>query len=160
MIRIFYMSAFLIAISGQYKFVGAKKIETLEFQQNSSLEEAKNNLVKLLNENALAEKSGRKFKTTFEGNFLRIIVLSRKNEEELNGGILYDLSNVYKFYEPSLRDNDRAYVDLWTDRVRWPKREGKERMDKIKLTIRVNNHQKAQELVDAFKLVNAELIKQ
>lgn len=123
-----------------------------------TLEEAKANIIKLIDENALTEKSGRKFKASFEGEFLRMIVLDRDGEE-VNKGLLFDLSNVYKFDRLSLRKNNRAYVNIWTDRIRWPERTGKERMDKIKLIIRVESHEKAALLLEAFQQLNKVLPK-
>jgi|GEM_PF-6022580 len=125
-----------------------------------SLDDIKANVVKLVNENALAEKSGRKFTSHFEADFLRMIVLGSKSGEELNDGLLFDLSHVYVFDRISFRDDNRAYLNIWTDRVRWPERSGKERMDKIKLIIRVNDHEKASLLMFAFTELHKALKKE
>jgi hypothetical protein len=131
----------------------------LALEQEKTKEEIKANLITLIDAYAMAEKSGRKFKASFEGDFLRMIVLSSKDGKELNKGLLFDFNTVYKFDPLSLRKNDRAYINIWTNRVRWEDRQGNDRMDKIKLIIRVNSHEKAGELFDAFKQLHAVLIK-
>ena len=125
-----------------------------------TLDEVKAKVVRLVNENALAEKSGRKFTARFEGDFLRMVVLGSKSGEELNDGLLFDLSHVYVFDRISFRDDNRAYLNIWTDRIRWPERSGKERMDKIKLIIRVNDHEKATLLMHAFTELHKALKKE
>jgi hypothetical protein len=125
-----------------------------------SLDEIKAYVVKLVNENALAEKSGRQFTSRFEGDFLRMVVLGSKSGEELNDGLLFDFSHVYQFDRISFRDNNRAYLNIWTDRVRWPNRSGKDRMDKIKFITRVNDHEKASLLMFAFIELNKALKKE
>lgn len=129
------------------------------FDQEKTEAEIKANLIALIDAYAMAEKSGRKFKASFEGDFLRMIVLSSKDGKELNKGLLFDFKTVYKFDPLSLRKNDRAYINIWTNRVRWEDRQGNDRMDKIKLIIRVNSHEKARELLDTFKQLHAVLIK-
>lgn len=125
-----------------------------------SLDDIKATVVKLVNQSALAEKSGRAFTSRFEGDFLRMIVLGSKSGEELNDGLLFDFSHVYQFDRISFRDNNRAYLNIWTDRVRWPEREGKKRMDKIKFIVRVNDHEQASLLMYWFTELHKALKKE
>jgi hypothetical protein len=104
----------------------------------------------LVNENAIAEKSARKFSARFEGDFLCLVVLIGKTVDALNDGLLFDLSHVYQFDRIPFRNNNRAYLNIWTDRVRCPERSGKERIDKIKFITRVNDHETASLLLYAF----------
>lgn len=154
--------------TGYPYFIVKSEIEEIHFQNGTvekidhpqiSLEDIKSKVIALIDENALAEKSGRKFHASFEDNYLRMIVLSDKDNSQLNKGLLFDLSKVYQFDELSLRYNNRAYINIWTDRIRWPERKGKDRMDKIKLIIRINSYEKAALLLSSFKQLHKSLIK-
>lgn len=154
--------------TGYPAYIAKEDIDEIRFENGTvekiihpvkTLQENKDTVIRLVNENAMAEKSGRNFVSSFEGDYLRMIVLSGRDNSELNDGLLFDFSKVYEFHENSLRENNRAYINIWLDRIRWPKRKGKDRMDKIKLVIRVDSYEKAELLLSAFKQLNKALNK-
>ena len=126
------------------------KTNTSKIQlQTPTLEEVKAKLKTLIDCCALSEKQGKHYIATFQGNYIHFDVVT-KSSHKVIPWLTFDLSKVYRFDENSLRNNDRAYVNIWTQQLRWPDREGDKRFDKFKLVLRVEGQQKAEELLYTF----------
>jgi hypothetical protein len=120
-----------------------------------SIEETKDFIVKQINEHGFEEDSfNNRYKASFEGDYLRLIVL-RKNNEEANGGILFDFSNVYKFQNVSVRSNNLAFVNIFVSIL---KNKKQNKWDKHKLIMRVDNSLIAESILNALKHYNELLI--
>jgi len=117
-----------------------------------SKEETKEFIVKTINEHGFEEDTfNRRYKATFEGDFLRLIVL-RRNGQESNGGLLYDFSNVYKFQRVSKRSDKLSFINIY---VAISENKKNTRWDKHKLIMRVDNYQIAESIVNALKHYNS-----
>jgi len=139
-----YLFAFLLISSLNYS------------QDNKSLEDTKSYIVKIINEYGWEKDSNtRRLKASFEGDWLRIVVMNKKYTKPVNSGLAYNFGNVYKFKEVSKRAGELAYLDIWVDflfrekNVRWEKR---------KLVLEIHNHQAAEELLVALKHLNKLLL--
>jgi hypothetical protein len=122
-----------------------------------TIEQIKANVVRLADECAFTEKNPKKIKASFEGDYLRMKELDKKGNL-IEEGLLFDLAKVYQFDPLSIR-GDHAFINIWTDRIRWPEREGRQKMDKIKLVLRIYDIEKATLLNDALIQLNKALPK-
>lgn len=120
-----------------------------------SLEETKNFIIKEINEHGFEEDTFKKrYRASFEGEYLRLIVL-RANGEEANHGLLYDFSNVYKFHNVSKRSDELAFLNIFVS-MSQSKKEIK--WDKHKLIMRVDGLVHAEAIQNALKHYNKLLI--
>lgn len=112
-------------------------------------------IIKNINEHGFEEDTfNRKYKASWEGDYLRLIVL-RKSGEPANDGLLYDFSNVYKFQKISNRSDKLAFINIF---VSIAKNKKLTKWDKHKLIMRVDTPTNAETIVDALKKYNAILI--
>ena len=112
-------------------------------------------IVKSINEFGFEEDTfNRKYRASFEGDYLRLIVL-RKTGEPCNSGILYDFSNVYEFQKISNRSEKLAYINIF---VSIAKNKTHTKWDRHKLIMRVDSPSNAEIIVNALKDYNAILI--
>jgi len=113
-------------------------------------------IVKSINEYGFEEDTfDRKYRASFEGDYLRLIVL-RKSGEPCNAGILYDFSNVYEFQKISNRSEKLAYINIF---VSIAKNKKQTKWDRHKLIMRVNSPSNAALIVNALKDYNSVLTK-
>ena len=116
-----------------------------------SIEETKAFIVKEINEHGFEEDSFKnKYKASFEGDYLRLIVMT-KNNEESNDGILFDFSNVYKFQNVSVRSNNLAFINIFVSIL---KNKKQNKWDKHKLIMRIDNSSTAESILNALKHYN------
>ncbi|HEX9981289.1 MAG TPA: hypothetical protein VGB50_12070 [Flavobacterium sp.] len=120
-----------------------------------SLEEVKTRVLTLLNSYGLADESDQKISASFEGRLLRLLIPGEKSDSK--NGSLFDLSKLYSYDEISIRKDQRAYINLWTNRVTDPEKKGKEGAHKAKLVIRANNMENAALMLDALKQLSKAL---
>jgi len=121
-----------------------------------TIEQTKKNLIKLINKYAHQENTTkRKYITSFEGDYLRVIATKKHSDEPADNGTLFDFSGVYKFSGVSKRKNNTAYVNIWVPFLKKPK---KGKWDKIKLIWRVDGHLEAQMIFDELKIYNRLLL--
>lgn len=112
-------------------------------------------IIKSINEHGFdADTFNRKHKASWEGDYLRLIVL-HNDGKPVNNGLLYDFSNVYKFQKISKRSDKLAFINIF---VSIAKNEKMTKWDKHKLVMRVDTPTNAETIVDALKKYNAILI--
>jgi hypothetical protein len=122
-----------------------------------SKEETKEFIVKTINAHGFEEDTfDRKYKASFEGDYLRLIVL-RKSGKECNDGILYDFSNVYKFQRVSKRSDQKAFINIF---VSIAKNKNKTKWDEHKLIMRVDNAIIAESILNGLKHYNSFFVNQ
>lgn len=98
---------------------------------NYSITETREFIVKTINEHGFEEDTfKRRYRASFEGDYLRLKVLRKGQIEPTDRGILYDFSNVYEFHPISRRSYNKAFVNIWVAIV---KNEKKMKFDKHKL---------------------------
>ena len=134
------------------------KLENGEIQyfenvnKKATKEETKEFIIKTINEHGFEEDTfDRKYKASFEGDYLRLIVL-RKNGNEANGGILYDFSNVFKFQKVSKRSDKLSFINIY---VAISENKNNTKWDKHKLIMRMDDYQIAESLLSALKHYNS-----
>jgi len=121
-------------------------------ETKATKEETKEYIVSTINEHGFEKDSfDRKYKASFEGDFLRLIVLSKKGKET-NGGALYDFSNVYKFGKVDKRSNKEAYVNVY---VAMSVNKTNTKWLKDKLVMLMNDSQIAETLFRALRHYNS-----
>jgi hypothetical protein len=91
-----------------------------------------------------------RYKATFEGDYLRLIVMNKDQTKELSN-YLYNFKNVYSFKRPDRRADELAYLNFY---VPFLFNQKKDRWDKRKLVMSVEGHENAQSIVNAFKHYN------
>ena len=115
-------------------------------------EETKEFILKTINEHGFEEDTfDRKYKASFEGDYLRLIVL-RKNGNEAKGGLLYDFSNVFKFQKVSKRSDKLSFINIY---VAISENKNNTKWDKHKLIMRMDDYQIAESLLSALKHYNS-----
>ncbi len=123
---------------------------------NHSLAETKEFIIKTINEHGFEEDTfKRRYRASFEGDYLRLIVMRKDEIEPTNKGILYDFSNVYKFQRVSKRSDKLSFLNIWVSIV---KNEKKMKFDKHKLIMRVDDPDKAESILNALKYYNSLLL--
>ena len=121
-----------------------------------SLEETKKFIIEIINKHGFEEDTfKRKYKASFEGDYLRLIVLRRNGIDHSNNGILYDFSNVYKFQNVSKRSDKKAFINIWVSIL---KNKKKNKWDKHKLIMRVDGIKEAESILKALKHYNKLLL--
>lgn len=106
-----------------------------------TLEEAKNNLITLINAYAYSTDSRDKLSATFEENKLKL-------SSESGATTRYNIAVVTRFDQISYRKDNLAFVNLWTvkdNRGNW---------EKTKLILKTQNFEQATLLLDAFIQLN------
>ncbi|OMP29951.1 hypothetical protein BKM32_15215 [Mangrovimonas sp. DI 80] len=132
------------------------KIEVSNELKNISLEETKAFIVEYINKYGYEEDTfKRPYKATFEGNYLRLVVLRRNGVDPVNDGLLYDFSNVYKFQRVSKRSDKLAFINIFVSIL---KNDRKDKWDKHKLVMRVSGIPEAESIVNALKHLNSLLL--
>ena len=127
--------------------------ESISIKENS-IEETKAFILKEINEHGFEEDSFKtRYKASFEGDYLRLIEMTKKNKE-LNAGILFDFSNVYKFQKISIRSEELAYLNIFVTIIK-----KNDKKDKLKLIMRVDGPAHAKIILNALKQYNSLLIK-
>lgn len=127
-------------------------------ENDISLEETKEFIIKTINEHGFEEDTfKRKYRATFEGDYLRLIVLKKNGIDITNDGILYDFSNVYKFHHVSKRSDKLAFVNIWVSIL---KNNKKDKWDKHKLIMRVDGIPEAESILNALRHYNELLLAQ
>lgn len=133
-----------------------EEVKNLAESPNYTLVETKEFIVKTINDHGFDEDSfKRRYRASFEGDLLRLIIMRKNENEPSHKGILYDFSNVYKFQRVSKRSNQLAYVNIFVSIV---KNERKMKFDKHKLIMRVDDPEKAQSILNALKHYNSLLL--
>lgn len=133
-----------------------EEFENKDDNSDLSIEEVKNQIVKLINKHGYEEDTfKRRYKASFEGDYLRLIVLKRNSEEESNGGILYDFASVYKFQKVSKRNTRLAFINIWVPILKNVK---KNKWDKHKLIMRVDGIPQAEAILKRLKIYNKLLV--
>lgn len=123
-----------------------------------TIEETKEFIIKTINEHGFEEDTfKRKYKASFEGDYLRLIVLKRNEIDNSNDGILYDFSNVFKFHHVSERSDKLAFVNIWVSIL---KNKKKNKWDKHKLIMRVDGIPEAKSILKALQHYNELLLAQ
>ncbi|KXO00410.1 hypothetical protein LS48_03055 [Aequorivita aquimaris] len=121
-----------------------------------SLAETKDFIIKTINEHGFEEDTfKRKYRASFEGDFLRLKVMKKDESKPVNDGILFDFSNVYKFQNISKRSDKLAFLNIWVSIV---KDEKKMKFDKHKLIMRIDDPNKAESILNALKYYNSLLL--
>lgn len=121
-----------------------------------SLNETKDLIVKGINEHGFEEDSFKsRYKASFENNYLRLSELRKNSSKEKNDGILFDFSNVYKFQRISKRSEKLAFLNIWISIV---KNEKKNKFDKHKLIIRIDDANNAEAILSHLKHLNKLLL--
>ncbi|WP_417291566.1 hypothetical protein [Corallibacter sp.] len=121
-----------------------------------SLKETKEFIIKTINKHGFEEDTfNRKYKASFEGDYLRLIVLRRNGVDHSNDGILYDFSNVYSFHRVSKRSDKKAFINIWVSIL---KNKKKNKWDKHKLIMRVDGIPQAESILNALKHYNKLLL--
>ena len=123
-----------------------------------SIEETKAFIVETINNHGYDRDDFKwKFKANFEGKLLRLTHLKKNSSSEpKNKGLLYDFSNVYKFQSVSKRSDKLAFLNIW---VSVCENEKKDKWDKEKLVLRVDDPNIAESLLNALKHYNDLLLK-
>ncbi|WP_329804649.1 hypothetical protein [Flavobacterium facile] len=112
-------------------------------------------IVKSVNEHGFEEDTfNRKYSASFEGDYLRLIVL-KQNGKPTNEGLLYDFSNVYKFQKISNRSDKLAFINIF---VSISENKKNTKWDKHKLIMRVDSPQNANN-IELFKRLQFKLNK-
>jgi len=125
-------------------------VEEFDIKGKSKLEEEKlkEYIVDNINKHGFEKDSDKKaYRASFEGDYLRLIVLNKKGEES-NEGYLYDFTTVYKFSGVDKRKDELAYINVWISKS---KNEKKNKWEKDKLVMRVKGHKNADRIMRAFK---------
>jgi len=123
-----------------------------------SIEETKDFIIKTINEHGFEEDTfKRKYKASFEGDYLRLIILKKNGIDNTNEGILYDFSNVYKFHRVSERSDKLAFVNIWVSIL---KNKKKNKWDKHKLIMRVDGIPEAKSILKSLQHYNKLLLTQ
>ncbi len=132
------------------------KAQSTSESLNFSLAETKEFIIKTINEHGFEEDTfKRRYRASFEDDYLRLIVMRKDEIEPTNRGILYDFSNVYKFQRVSKRSDKLSFVNIWVSIV---KNEKKMKFDKHKLIMRVDNPDKAESILNSLKYFNTLLV--
>ena len=128
-------------------------IEEFDVKEKSKYKEEKikRTIVDNINRYGFERDSDKKaYKASFEGDYLRLIVLNKKGDES-NDRDLYDFSTVYEFSGVDKRKHELAYVNVWVSKS---KNEKKNKWEKDKLVMRVKGHKNADRIMRAFKDYN------
>lgn len=130
--------------------------DSIQEQKKATIEQTREYIIKQINLHGFEEDSfKRRCRATFEGDYLRIVVMNKKNTKPVNGGILYDFSNVYKFQKVSQRSRGRSFINIWVSILKNKKRNI---WDKHKMIMRVDNYAVAKSIVKALKHYNKLLL--
>ena len=118
-----------------------------------SIEETKNAILETINAFGYKFSKGslkKRYSASFEGDYLRLIMLNKKGIE-VDRGILFDFSNVYKFRKGDKRKNNVTHLNIWAAIID----ENKNKViEKYHLLMTVNGHDNAELLLDALKYYN------
>lgn len=128
-------------------------VEEFDIKEKSKYkeEQIRKTIVDYINKYGYERDSDKKsYKATFEGYYLRLIVLNKKGGESKERN-LYDFSTVYKFSGVDKRKKELAYVNIW---VAKSKNEKKNKWEKEKLVMRVKGHKNADRIMGALKDYN------
>ena len=113
-----------------------------------SLEETKNIIIEHIdNYTYIANSNKKRYKVSFEGDYIRMSELNRSGEKPLQSD-LFDFSRVYKFGNIDKRKNDIAFLNIWVSIL---KNERKDKWDKYKLVIKVQGYSNAELINNALK---------
>lgn len=114
-----------------------------------SLEEVKSIILEKINNYAFdAKSSTRRYRGSFEGDYLKLLIMRTRGEEPFTKPVLFDFSRAYDFQDISYRGNE-SYINVFVDFI---KNNGK--LEKEKLVIRVLEREEASEIVTILKIYN------
>ncbi len=156
-------------LSGPFYLIDKSEVSSITFENGTvenfqnvsnskelSKVELQGLIISLINEHGFDPNTfDRKYKATFEGDYLRLIVL-HTNGEPSNDNVLYDFSNVYKFQHISKRSDKLVFINIFVSIAINKKLTN---WDKHKLVMRVHNYEYAESIVDALKKYNSILTK-
>lgn len=122
----------------------------------ASLEETKQFIMEEINAHGYdAGSFDRRYKATFEGDYLRLTIL-KKNGEPTSDSKLYDFANVYRLSGTDRRSDELSFINMYVSYQESVKRNT---WDKMKITIRVDSDAKAESIFNAIKHYHALLTK-
>ncbi len=131
-------------------------LKKTDINKKASKEETKEFIITQINEHGFEKDSfGRKYKASFEGDYLRLIVL-RRNGNESNGD-LYDFSNFFKFGKLDKRSDKLAYINIY---VTISENKKNTKWGKHKLILRLDSYKVAESLYNALKHYNSFFVKE
>ncbi|RPD98178.1 hypothetical protein EGM88_06710 [Aureibaculum marinum] len=120
------------------------------------IEETKELIINTINKHGFERNSFKeKYKASFEGDYLKLIVLDKKGIAKSKEGILYDFSNVYKFHNVSERSDKKAFVNVWVSMLA---DKASNTWQKHKLIMRVDGIPEAYSILKALKQYNKLLL--
>ena len=120
----------------------------LDVTDKSDIDKVKNIIIDNINKYGFERNSDKKaYKASFEDDYLWLQVFNRKGKK-IGWDVVYDLSTVYKFSGVDKREDELAYVNIWTSKLKNQKRN---KWEKDKLVLRVNGHKNADKIMNAFK---------
>jgi len=119
----------------------------------TSLEKIKQLVVQLINDFGYEEHSERRCRASFEGDYLRLVVLNKAGTDKVNDGLRYDFSTVYDFQKISFREDDIAYINIFIQTVRVYHHK-RDYFEKLKLIMQVKGHENAEAIVTALQDLN------
>ena len=114
-----------------------------------SIEQVKSIILEKINTYAFDAKSDtRRYRASFEGDYLKLWIMRSRGDEAYTNPILFDFSRAYDFQDISYRANE-AFINVF---VGFLDKKGK--VDKVKLVIRVLEKEEAHEIVTILKIYN------
>ena len=126
-------------------------IEVLEVVDKSDIEEVKKTIIENINKYGFEKNSYKNhYKASFYGDYLWLQIFNGKGRQ-VSWDRVYDFSMVYKFSGVDKREDELAFINIWTSKLVNEKRNN---WDKDKLVMRVNGHKNAEKIMNALKEYN------
>ena len=152
-------------LNGPIYIIDKNDVESIKFENNTieefeiintsttrSKSEVQALIVESINAHGFEEDTfKRKYRASFDGDYLRLIVLN-KHGEPCNGGLVYDFSNVYNFQRVSNRSDQLAFINIF---VSVAQNKSNTRWDRHKLIMRVDSPKNAELIVKYLKEYNS-----
>ena len=124
--------------------------------KEKNLDETKDFLVRMINKHCFEKGSTeRRYKASFEENYLRLIVMNKEGTKPVNKGLRWDFSYAIRFQHISKRGNNIAFINV---KMSFISNEKKDTHKKTKLVIQVLGHDAAHQIVAALTHLNKLLL--
>lgn len=114
-----------------------------------TVEEAKKIILDKINNYAFDAKSSlRVYRAVFEGDYLKLWTMRSRGDEPYTDPVLFDFSRAYDFQDISYRGNE-SYINIFVGFIT-----EKQKLDKVKLVMRVLQPEEAKAIVNILKIYN------